>query len=67
LHKKVLPRLAALGARRIVYVACHHPAAAADARALEELGWRVERVQPIDMFPHTPHVECVLTLVPDPP
>jgi 23S rRNA (uracil1939-C5)-methyltransferase len=65
LHKKVLPRLAALGAKRIVYVSCHHPAAAADASVLESLGWRVERVRPIDMFPHTPHVECVLTLVPD--
>ncbi|MBL8859981.1 MAG: 23S rRNA (uracil(1939)-C(5))-methyltransferase RlmD [Planctomycetes bacterium] len=64
LHKKVLPRLAALGARRIVYVSCHHPAAAEDARVLESLGWRVERVRPIDMFPHTPHVECVITLVP---
>lgn len=64
LSKRVLPRLAALGARRIVYVSCHHPAAAHDASALEAQGWRVERVRPIDMFPHTPHVECVLTLVP---
>ncbi|MDZ4771843.1 MAG: 23S rRNA (uracil(1939)-C(5))-methyltransferase RlmD [Planctomycetota bacterium] len=64
LHKKVLPKLAALGAKRIVYVSCHHPAAAADALVLESLGWRVARVRPIDMFPHTPHVECVLTLLP---
>jgi 23S rRNA (uracil1939-C5)-methyltransferase len=67
LHKKVLPRLAALGAKRIVYVSCHHPAAAVDAGLLEDLGWRVARVRPIDMFPHTPHVECVLTLVPNAP
>jgi 23S rRNA (uracil1939-C5)-methyltransferase len=25
-------------------------------------GWRVQRVRPVDLFPHTPHIECVLTL-----
>lgn len=60
LHKKVLAHVASLPARRIVYVSCHYPAAAQDAAELERLGWRLVRVRPIDLFPHTPHVECVL-------
>lgn len=62
LHKDMLPRLAALGARRIVYVSCHYPSAANDVAELERLGWRLIRVRPVDLFPHTPHVECVLVL-----
>jgi 23S rRNA (uracil1939-C5)-methyltransferase len=64
LHKKLLARLAVLGARRIVYVSCHPGSAANDVAELEGLGWRAERVRPIDLVPHTPHIECVVTLVP---
>jgi 23S rRNA (uracil1939-C5)-methyltransferase len=64
LHKKLLARLAVLGARRIVYVSCHPGSAANDVAELERLGWRVARVRPIDLVPHTPHIECVITLVP---
>lgn len=62
LHKDLVAPLAACGARRIVYVACKHGSAARDAALLAPLGWRVARVQPVDLFPHTPHVECVVTL-----
>lgn len=61
LHKDLLAPLAACGARRIVYVACKHGSVARDAALLAPLGWRVARVQPVDLFPHTPHVECVAT------
>jgi 23S rRNA (uracil1939-C5)-methyltransferase len=67
LHKKVLARLATCGARRIVYVSCHPGSAAADVAELERLGWRAERVRPIDLVPHTPHIESVITLVPHTP
>jgi 23S rRNA (uracil1939-C5)-methyltransferase len=67
LHKKVLARLAVLGARRIVYVSCHPGSAATDAAELERSGWQAVRVRPIDMVPHTPHVESVVTLVPRAP
>ncbi|HVS08629.1 MAG TPA: 23S rRNA (uracil(1939)-C(5))-methyltransferase RlmD [Planctomycetota bacterium] len=62
LHKSVLAALAALAPDRVVYVSCNVSAAAQDLRALSAAGLRLVRVQPIDLFPHTPHVECVLVL-----
>ena len=47
---------------RAVYVSCHPPALARDLALAARLGWRARDVQPIDMFPHTPHVETVVTL-----
>ena len=65
LHPKVPAKLLELGARRLVYVSCNVHNGAKDVRALEQGGYRLERVRPVDLFPHTPHVECVLTLVRD--
>ena len=62
LHPKVVPALCALGPRRIVYVSCNVRAAARDLPALATGGYALRRVRPIDLFPHTPHVEVVLTL-----
>ena len=65
LHPKVLGALGDLreaGARRLVYVSCNPRAAAGDVGALVAKGWRLVRVRPVDLFPHTPHVETVLTL-----
>jgi 23S rRNA (uracil1939-C5)-methyltransferase len=62
LHPRLLPRLAALAPRRIVYVSCNPLSGARDARALAQAGYRASRVRPIDLFPHTPHVESVFAL-----
>jgi len=62
LHPKVLPKLLELAPRRIVYVSCNVQSGARDAALLVEGGYALERVQAVDLFPHTPHVECVLTL-----
>jgi 23S rRNA (uracil1939-C5)-methyltransferase len=46
------------GASRFVYVSCHPASLARDARALAD-AWRLESLRPVDLFPHTRHVECV--------
>ena len=60
LSGKTVKRVAELGAPRIVYVSCNPTTLAGNARQLvSELGYRLERARPLDMFPHTPHVETV--------
>ena len=60
---KALRRTGALGARRIVYVSCNPTTLASDLQVLrDEYGYSLERCRPVDMFPHTPHVESVSTL-----
>lgn len=60
---KALRRLGEIGAPRLVYVSCNPTTLAGDAKRLaEEHGYRLVRAKPVDMFPHTPHVECVALL-----
>jgi len=48
--------------RRVVYVSCNPATAARDAAWLENNGYHAEKVQPVDLFPRTKHVECVIAL-----
>ncbi|HWI60946.1 MAG TPA: 23S rRNA (uracil-5-)-methyltransferase RumA, partial [Symbiobacteriaceae bacterium] len=59
----VLQGMAAVAPERIVYVSCNPASLARDLGVLTGLGYRVMEVQPVDMFPHTSHVECVARLV----
>ena len=60
---KALKRLGEIAAPRIVYVSCNPTTLASDAKRLgEDYGYRLVRARPVDMFPHTPHVECVSLL-----
>ena len=54
---------AALAPGRIVYVSCNVVTQARDVEVLRSLGYRIEHVTPVDMFPHTKHVESVAVLV----
>ncbi len=57
-----LQAVAKMAPRRIVYVSCGPDSLARDLRQLTQLGYRVERIQPVDMFPHTEHIETVVAL-----
>jgi 23S rRNA (uracil1939-C5)-methyltransferase len=63
LSGKALRRIGRLGPRRIVYVSCNPTTLAGNIKQLTgDFGYRLERVRPVDMFPHTPHVEAVALL-----
>jgi 23S rRNA (uracil1939-C5)-methyltransferase len=60
---KALRRMARLEAPRVVYVSCNPTTLAGDVKALRaEWGYELVRARPVDMFPHTPHVETVALL-----
>ncbi|MEX0992796.1 MAG: 23S rRNA (uracil(1939)-C(5))-methyltransferase RlmD [Solirubrobacterales bacterium] len=62
LSKKVVRRLLETAPKRIVYVSCNPTTLAPNARQLVDAGYRLAKVRPVDMFPHTPHIECVAAL-----
>ena len=62
LTPKAVKRLLELAPERIVYVSCNPTTLAPNARALVDGGYVLERARPVDMFPHTPHIECVALL-----
>jgi 23S rRNA (uracil1939-C5)-methyltransferase/tRNA (uracil-5-)-methyltransferase len=61
-----LSQLVAYGPKRVVYVSCGPDTQARDLRYLIDRGYRVERIQPFDLFPQTRHIENVVTLVKEP-
>ncbi len=61
---EVLEALAELAPRSLIYVSCNPETLARDLDILATQGYRTEEVQPVDMFPQTPHVETVVRLAP---
>lgn len=59
-EKEVLEAIVNMSPERIVYVSCNSTTMARDVKYLVENGYKVEEVQPVDMFPHTSHIECVV-------
>jgi 23S rRNA (uracil1939-C5)-methyltransferase len=63
LSQKVVRRIIEADAQRIVYVSCNPTTLAPNARQLvDDGGYELKRVRPVDMFPQTPHIECVALL-----
>jgi 23S rRNA (uracil1939-C5)-methyltransferase len=62
LSGKIVRRIAEAAPKRIVYVSCNPTTLAPNAAQLGEAGYALRRVRPVDMFPQTPHIECVALL-----
>ncbi|HEX8123379.1 MAG TPA: 23S rRNA (uracil(1939)-C(5))-methyltransferase RlmD [Solirubrobacteraceae bacterium] len=62
LSQKVVRRIIEAAPRRIVYISCNPTTLAPNAAQLVEAGYALRRVVPVDMFPQTPHIECVAVL-----
>ncbi|MES2921556.1 MAG: class I SAM-dependent RNA methyltransferase [Verrucomicrobiota bacterium] len=58
-----IDQLVKFGPSRVVYVSCDPATQVRDLKQLTEGGYLLEDVQPFDLFPHTRHLECVMTLV----
>ena len=62
LSQKVVRRVLEAEAERVVYVSCNPTTLAPNARQMADAGYVLETVRPVDMFPQTPHIECVALL-----
>ncbi len=60
--EKVLDTIVSMSPDRVVYVSCNPSTLARDLAYLDERGYKCSEIQPVDMFPHTMHVECVAKL-----
>lgn len=61
MHEKLVNKLLEMAAPKIVYVSCNTATQARDLGLLSEK-YTIEKIQPVDMFPHTHHIECVVLL-----
>jgi tRNA/tmRNA/rRNA uracil-C5-methylase (TrmA/RlmC/RlmD family) len=59
ISKEAMPSLLRLNASRVIYVSCDPPTMARDAAKLMAGGYRLSSLRAFDLFPNTPHVECV--------
>jgi 23S rRNA (uracil1939-C5)-methyltransferase len=62
LSQKIVRRVLECEAKRIVYISCNPTTLAPNAAQMVEAGYTLRRVKPVDMFPQTPHIECVALL-----
>jgi 23S rRNA (uracil1939-C5)-methyltransferase len=62
LSNKAMARIGEVGASHVVYVSCNPATLGPNAAQFRQYGYGLEHVTPVDMFPHTPHVECVALL-----
>jgi 23S rRNA (uracil1939-C5)-methyltransferase len=62
MHKDVVRRILSMLPNKIIYVSCNPAALARDVAMMSE-HYQIEKVQPVDLFPHTYHIESVSLLI----
>ena len=65
IHSKTLIDIMKFNAKKIIYVSCNPSTQARDINILINNGYLLKNIQPIDMFPHTPHIENIALLTND--
>ena len=63
LHPNTVENLIKLSPEKVIYVSCNPATMARDIEILVSEKYIIQELQPVDMFPHTPHIECVATLI----
>ena len=61
-HERTLEAITTVYPTKVIYVSCNPATLARDLRYLEDRGFKTIKVQPVDMFPQTHHVECVVLI-----
>lgn len=62
LDPQALAEVVALGSKRIIYISCNPETQSRDVKLLKEAGYTTSAIQPVDQFPHTPHIENIVRL-----
>ena len=65
LHQEVIKDIIHLSPKKIIYVSCNPSTQARDLQIFLKNNYSINCIQPIDMFPHTPHIESIVSLVKD--
>ena len=60
--REFLTALCACAPKRVVYISCDPETLSRDLGVLQANHYKIEQIQPVDMFPHTQHIECVVKL-----
>ena len=62
LSERFIKASASMNPKKITYISCNPATMARDIKLYEELGYKLKKAQPVDLFPQTHHVECVVLL-----
>ncbi len=62
-HPKAMKILQDIPAKKMVFISCNPATLARDLSLLRQMSWKIQKLQVVDMFPHTPHIETVVQLI----
>ncbi|MDR1987927.1 MAG: hypothetical protein LBQ24_04150 [Candidatus Peribacteria bacterium] len=62
MHPKALENILKFGAKQIIYVSCNPSTLVRDLEYFYQNNYKIEKIKPMDMFPHTHHIETVVSL-----